>query len=74
MGNGQQEVDLNGKTLLNWLYIDSDVLQGTVGDPTLFLLFINDLHINCNNIPVRHFADDCLLFRRVNNKSDSDLL
>ena len=28
-------------------------------------------HVNCN---VRLFADDCLLFRNVNNQSDSELL
>ena len=41
-------------------------------DSTLFLLFINDspTHVNCNVIL---FADDCLLYRNVNNQSDSEL-
>ena len=42
-------------------------------DSTLFLLLINYLptHVNCNVIL---FADDCLLYRDVNNQSDSELL
>jgi hypothetical protein len=72
LGNRQQQVLLNG-IASSKLSIDSGVPQGTVLDPTLFLLFINDLpeHVNCN---VRLYADDCLLYRNVNNQSDSELL
>lgn len=72
LGNRQQQVLLNGITSSK-LSVDSGVPQGTVLEPTLLLLFINDLpeHVNCN---VRLFADDCLLYRNVNNQSDSELL
>lgn len=72
LADRQQQVLLNGVHSSN-LSVDSGVPQGTVLGPTLFLIFINDLpeHVNCN---VRLFADDCLLYRKVNNKSDSDLL
>ena len=68
----RQQVLLNGITSSK-LSVDSGVPQGTVLEPTFFLLFINDLpeHVNCN---VRLFADDCLLYRNVNNQSDSELL
>ena len=71
LGNRQQFL-LNGITSSK-LSVDPVVPQGTVLGPTLFLLFINDLpeHVSCN---VRLFADDCLLYRSVNNQSDSELL
>jgi hypothetical protein len=55
------------------LSVDYGIPQGAVLGPTLFLLFINDSpeHVNCN---VRVFADDCLLYRNLNNQSDSELL
>ena len=47
--------------------------QGTVLDPLLFLIFINDLpeHIQSK---VRLFADDCIVYREINNKSDCEIL
>ena len=72
MADRQQQVLLNG-TNSSKLSVDSGVPQGTVLGPTLFLLFINDLpeHVNCN---VRLFADDCLLYRKVNNGMDATSL
>ena len=50
--------------------IDSGVPQGTVLDPLLFLIFINDLPDNLNS-SAKLFVDDCLLYREVNTTSDT---
>ena len=52
----------------------SDVPQGTVLGPLLFLAFISDLPERANHSHARLFADDSLLFRQIKNQTDSDLL
>ena len=44
----------------------SGVLQGTVLGPLLFLLHINDSPSMVSS-KVRHFADDCLIYRNIKN-------
>ena len=45
----------------------SDVPQGSVLGPILFLIFINDLPDNIRS-SVRLFVDDCVLYRNIYSK------
>jgi len=67
-----QRVVCNGCTS-NPINVTSDVPQGSVLGLLLFLIYINDLpdHIlsSCSL-----FADDCLLYRQINNEVDKEIL
>ena len=56
-----------------WTHVKSGVPQGTVLGPLLFLIYINDLPNNIHST-VRLFADDCVLYREINNQLDSQEL
>ena len=48
----------------------SEVPQGTVLGPLMFLLHINDITKDTNS-PLCMFADDCLLYRMINSTEDT---
>ena len=53
--------------------VESGVQQGTVLGPILFLCQIDDLS-NAVSSKVRLFADDCLLYREINNENYQNTL
>jgi len=50
--------------------VQSGVPQRTVLGPLMFLLYINDITKDINS-PLRLFADDCLLYKVINNGEDT---
>jgi hypothetical protein len=72
LSDRRQRVAIDG-SFSGWSPVTSGVPQGTVLGPLLFLLFINDIG---NNIAsdIRLFADDCVLYRKIDSQSDCDIL
>ena len=64
-----QRVVVNGEHS-KWTRVKSGVPQGTVMGPLLFLIYLNDLPNNISS-EVRLYADDCVLYRKMESDNDS---
>ena len=53
--------------------VTSGVPQGSVLGPVLFLLYINDINGNIKS-PIRLFADDSIIYRKISSKNDHEIL
>ena len=67
-----QRVVHNGDTS-DIINVTSGVPQGSVLGPLLFLIYINDIAL-CLKSSIRLFADDCLLYKTVNNLNDVNII
>lgn len=72
LNNRSQFVFINNSSS-DSLQVTSGVPQGSVLGPLLFLIYINDLpaHVTCN---IRMFADDCVIYKTINNTSHQNSL
>ena len=69
LSDRNQRVLVDGKSSTN-APVQSGVPQGSVLGPLMFLLFINDLPEYVHHSSVRLFADDCVLYRKIQSNSD----
>ena len=65
----QQRVVVNG-VKSDWAPVVSGVPQGTVLDPLLFSLHINDITADIES-EIRLFADDCVCYHEIKDKEDT---
>lgn len=72
LSSRQQCVILNGEAS-HFVEVTSGVPQGSVLGPLLFLIFINDIHVNVTS-QLRLFADDCAVYTRIKNGEGSGQL
>ena len=57
-----------------YIPVSSDVPQGTVLSPILFLTFINDLSEVVKHSTLRLFADDCIIYCPIKSTYDAEKL
>ena len=67
-----QRVRVGGQ-LSEEVRVTSDVPQGSVLDPLLFLAYVNDIWRNMKST-IRLFADDCVIYRKIINNEDMEKL
>ena len=63
-----------GGSCSSWRSVYSGVPQGSVLDPLLFLLYVDDLYTCVTHSSVKLFADDVVLYTDINSVSDCSLL
>ena len=68
VNNKRTTVLVDGEKLRS-VKVKSGVPQGTVVDPLMFLLYINDIGENIGS-SVRLFADDSLIYMVVSSRND----
>ena len=56
-----------------WGIVTSGVTQGSILDPALFLLYINDIKEKIQS-NMRLYADDTIVYREINSINDHDIL
>ena len=69
----RQRVLVNGQKS-DWIQARSDVPQGSVLGPLLFIMYIGSLHHSVTNSILKIFADDVTMYRAVSNALDCQLL
>jgi len=67
-----QRVRVGGPLSLE-VKVTSGVLHMSVLAPLLFLVYINDIWRNID-LSIRLFADDCVIYRKITNKNDTEKL
>ena len=72
LSNRKQRVSVNG-ALSDITDVTSGVPQGSVLGPILFLLYINDINENIQS-SIRLFADDSIIYRKINSNIDHQIL
>ena len=72
LSHRKQRVSVNG-TLSDDTCVTSGVPQGSVLGPIIFLLFINDINNNIQS-PIRLFADDSIIYRKIKSETDNNIL
>jgi hypothetical protein len=66
-----QRVRVGGK--LSEVRVTSGVPQGSVLGPLLFLAYVNNIWRNIEST-IRLIADDCVIYRKITNKEDTERL
>jgi hypothetical protein len=56
------------------IHVTSDIPQGTVISPILFLVYINDFSEYIQHNTQRLFTDDSIIYKTIRNKEDTQKL
>ena len=73
LSNRTQTVVLNGESS-DIATVTAGVPQGTVLDPVLFLVYINDLPEDLKSSQLRLFANDSITYKTIKSQKDCDSL